>query len=747
MFIRYFFLLAATMVFYNPGFAQSRTSRPKIGLTLSGGAAKGLAHIGILKAIDSAGLKIDYITGTSMGSVIGGLYAIGYSADSIETLAHRVDWDLLLSNQSSLASMIMEEKEEYGKYSIELPWENNRFSLPSGVLGGQELWLRLAELFAPVADVKDFSKFKIPFKCIATNVSSGEAVVMDKGEIVTAIRASMAIPSLFTAIDYEDRKLVDGGIVRNFPVRDVKEMGADFVVGSNVATGLYPSSKILNAFQILFQVAFFREAEDRKNEVPLCDIYIPVDLDKYTMGSFNESEEIIQAGLEQGRMVYPRFKMLVDSLDAIYGKQKIIKHRLPPNYTSRISSYEVKGLKHTSPEFFFNTMNLLTDRYYKPKDLSAMVRKAFGTRYYNRIVYSLIPQPDGSKKIVFDVTENALTFLKPAIHYNEFGGISIIANITQRNLLIPNSRNLVTVNIGENMRLRAEHLQYIGRLKNFAFIAGTRVERLNFTTYDKFKEDGVYLQNYFNVEGRFQFSTQRHLTVGIGSRFEWIRYNPSIELGLQLKGKNHFSSAFAFVKHNSLNRSVYPRKGVKMDIEGDLIFKQHADLTVLSDGKPLTDMDSAGVGFDSYRRILLNLESYTPLGTRMVFTTHTQAGLNFRYRKNIMNEFLIGGLTGLFRNQITFAGLREGTFYSPGLLAFQMGLRYQLFNNTYLIGRGNALVNNLIGKSSFYKSPDFLSGYSLTFAYNFAFGPLELSAMYSDQSKNIRSYVNIGIPF
>lgn len=236
--------------------AQNKSVRPKIGLTLSGGAAKGLAHIGILKAIDSAGLKIDYITGTSMGGIIGALYAIGYPADTIEKMAHKIDWDLLLSNQSSLRSMIMEEKEEYGKYTIELPWKNHRFRIPSGVLEGQELWLKLAELFAPVANVKDFSKFNIPFKCIGTDIGNGEAVVLTSGEIVTALRSSMAIPSVFTAIDYDGRKLVDGGIVRNFPVRDVKEMGADFVIGSNVSTGLYPSNKALNALQILYQVAF-----------------------------------------------------------------------------------------------------------------------------------------------------------------------------------------------------------------------------------------------------------------------------------------------------------------------------------------------------------------------------------------------------------------------------------------------------------------------------------------------------------
>src|SRR5580658_10290824 len=197
---------------------QPPGARPKIGLVLSGGGAKGLAHIGILKAIDSAGLKVDYITGTSMGSIIGGLYAIGYSADSIEKIARNIDWDLLLSNQSSMRSVIMDEKDEYGRYDIELPWVNHWFRFSTGVIEGQELWLKFSELFRPVYNIKDFSKFSIPFKCVATDVSTGDPVVMDRGEIVSALRASMAIPGVFTAVEYDGHKMVDGGVVRNFPV-------------------------------------------------------------------------------------------------------------------------------------------------------------------------------------------------------------------------------------------------------------------------------------------------------------------------------------------------------------------------------------------------------------------------------------------------------------------------------------------------------------------------------------------------
>src|ERR1700761_1594953 len=183
---RYFLIYCLLLLSGIRVFAQEPQpgQRPKIGLVLSGGGAKGLAHIGILKAIDSAGLKVDYITGTSMGSIMGGLYAIGYSADSIEKITRRIDWDLLLSNQSSMRSMIMDEKGEYSKYDVELPWVNQWFRFSTGVIEGQELWLKFSELFRPVAGIKDFSNFSIPFKCIATDISTGDAVVLDTGDIV-----------------------------------------------------------------------------------------------------------------------------------------------------------------------------------------------------------------------------------------------------------------------------------------------------------------------------------------------------------------------------------------------------------------------------------------------------------------------------------------------------------------------------------------------------------------------------------
>jgi NTE family protein len=726
--------------------AQTLQVRPKIGVTLSGGGAKGLAHIGILKAIDSAGLPVDYITGTSMGSIIGSLYAIGYSADTIYKIASTIDWDLVLSNQSSLRSIFMEEKDEYGKYILELPWINSQFRLPTGVLQGQELWLKFSELYFPVYAQKDFSAFSIPFRCIGTDVGTGEAVVMKEGEIITAIRSSMAIPSVFTAVDFNGKKLIDGGIVRNFPVRDVREMGANFVIGSNVTNGLLPSEKVRNVLQILMQVAFFREAEDARTEVPQCDIYIPFKMDKFSMGSFSDAEVILEMGLEEGRRLYPQFKKVKDSLEQLYGPIEVKKDRLPKVSNVRISSYEVQGVEKTSADFFVHTMNFDVGKTYSAKQLANMVRRAYGTRYYSRVVYSLVPQADSSCKIVFDVTENPFTFAKLGLHYNRFTGVGIIANITSRNFFTTNSRSLVTVNLGETFRVRAEHLQYIGRLKNIAVPLDLQFDRFDFTTYDTYEQDGLYKQHYFRLGGKLQFSASRNFSIGVGHKFEWLRYTPTISKGIEFKGSNNFMSTFGYISHNSLDRPVYPRRGVKFEAEAAHVARQHPNLKFLIDGNEIPDT-TLQVATSPYLRTTLNAESYIPLGRRATFYMQAQGGINFNYENNVMNEFIIGGLTRTFRNQVTFAGLPEGSLYTPAMAMMQGGLRVQIFNNTYLTGRANVLFNNFVSQSDFFFNPDFLSGYAMTFSYNFALGPLEISAMYCDQTRKFQSYINLGIPF
>ena len=728
------------------GMGQSPHKRPSIGVTLSGGGAKGLAHIGILKAIDSAGLKVDYVTGTSMGSIIGALYAAGYTGDSIEKVAKNIDWDILLSNASSLRSLIMEEKEEYSKYAVELPWENHSFRLPSGVLESEELWLKFSELFFPVYNIKDFSKLPRQFKCIAADVSSGEMVVLQNGEIASAIRSSMAIPTVFTAVEYQGRKLVDGGIVRNFPVKDARAMGADLVIGSNVSGGLLPKEKIKNVFQVLLQIAFFREDEDSKKEKDLCDILVNHSLDDFSMGSFTSSDEIIEEGNKKGRELYPVFKKLADSLNALYGPEKEKKRALPDVDSVKITDYEVKGLYKTTLPFFSHRIQIKLGKWYTPELISDRIRKTFGSRYYNKITYSLEPLPGNCAKIVFEVDENPLTFAKLGIHYNSFTGISLIGNITARNFLTDYSRSSVTLNVGENMRLRAEHLQFFGKYKTISVNSLVQLESFNIKTYNNFEKDGLYKQGYFNGEVTAKASFKRKIAFGIGTRFEALKYTPSISSKLEVKGNNNYLNSFFVLNYNTLSNAIYPKRGTKIDAELGRIYNQNAELKFYLDGDLIEHLDSLGFGIQDYTRVKFNLEHYVPLSKKYTFFLQAQSGINFSKKENILNDYLVGGLNSTFRNQLTFAGLNEATVYSASVAALQLGLRFQMYPNLFLTGRMNAAYYDFAGNKQ-WANAKFLSGYALTLGYNFVLGPLEISAMYSDQSKTILPYINLGISF
>jgi NTE family protein len=745
--MRILILFSLFCCIYLNSYAQQKSGRPKIGLTLSGGGAKGIAHIGILKALDSAGIKVDYITGTSMGSIVGALYAVGYSGKDIEKIANEIDWGILLTNQSGLDGIIMEEKDEYGRYAIELPYSNHRFRLYTGVLEAEELWLKFSELFYPVYNVKSFDKFSIPFKCVATNAANGEMVLLDKGEIVNAIRSSMAIPSFFTAVEIDSLKLVDGGVVRNFPVTDVREMGADYVIGVNVSDGLLPAEKLNNPISVLMNIVFFKEAEDSKKEIPLCDIYIPMPVNDYSAASFAKSTEIMDTGLNVGKRYYPLFKKLKDSLDAIYGPQEFNPSRLPTTDSIFIREADVKGLKYTDESFFFHMMGFQTGRYYKSAEISRRIRKGFGLRYYNRITYNLDTLADGTAKIHFSASENALAAAKFSVHYNKFTGIAVVANFTIRNLLTNSSRSLITANLGERFRVRAEHMEYVGKRRDFSFVLGTQYEFLDFNSYNKFEQTDIYRQSYFKADLRINYSTNRRFTAGIGTRYETLKYKPGLKADFNAGGKNNFLTSYAELKWNTLDRNIYPRKGFKLDVGGEIVYNQDGNIIYYENGNPIFNTDSLGLSYDPYARFLLNLETYKQVGRKGTFFTLLQSGMNFNYNVYFLNDFFVGGLNRLFRNQVLFAGYEEGTINTGSIAALQLGYRQQVYTNFFLSLRTNAMLYGFIKKNENFKTAKFLSGHSLSLGYLTAIGPVEFSVMYGDQSGKLKTYVNIGLPF
>lgn len=682
-----------------------------------------------------------------MGSVMGALYAIGYSGNEIEQIVRKLDWNELLTNQVTLRALAMEEKEEYGRYAVELAFKNRHFQVPTGALESQELWLQLSELFFPAYRYRNFSDFKIPFRCVATDLGTASEVVIDSGEITTAIRASIAIPGVFTPVDYRGMRLVDGGVVRNLPVSEVREMGADYVIASNVSHGLKPGEELGNALQILMQIAFFKDGEDNKRQIGLSNCFINQSLDGYSSGSFDKSKEILESGIKTGNQYYPVFKHLADSLSAIYGP--LCSRPAVPvrNDSVLLISCQVEGLSSVSLSSFRHFIHFQGGKYYSAQQLSDMVRLAYGTRNFRYIRYRLEPVDIVGYRIVFETEENPAINCKLGMHYNTFTGVSLIANATARNYFLPASRTLFTVNIGENMRARAEHLQYLGRNNSLMLIPGVQYESFRINTYRQYRKDGQFRSDYFKWDLKLQSAGSLRQSFGVVSRLETTSYSSLIMSDTDIRGTGSGLTSCLFYQFNTLDSPVYPKSGVRFDAEAGYVIPRDFDYT-LREGDTNVDYSTfSGLSERNYYRVALNYEYFEPINTRNTFSALVQAGVNSDTDQNLYSAFSIGGLNRLYRNQIVFSGLENNTVFSHSVVSARAGVHSRLGSNLYLIPRANVLLYDFVGSPTREVRRKLLTGYSLTLAYNGIFGPVELSAMYSDQSKSLYTYVTLGLSF
>ncbi|HEV8513662.1 MAG TPA: patatin-like phospholipase family protein [Cyclobacteriaceae bacterium] len=724
----------------------SSLGQKRIGLTLSGGGAKGIFHIGILQAIDSAELNIDYVTGTSMGSIMGALYASGYTGKEMEKIARDLDWSSLFSGKPLFKYVNVDEKSEFGQYALELPFEKGKLKTATGVIEGQEIWLKFQELFLPIYDVKDFFKFSIPFKCIATDVSTGKAVVLDRGEIVTAIRASMAIPSVFTAIDYKDTKLVDGGVVRNFPVRDAINMGANYTIGVNLSQGLLKADKLNSPIDILYQIAFYKDADDFQYERKLCNILIEPPMDDYSAASFGSAAELIQLGKEWGKKYYPAFKKLADSLKAVNPNYQFKKNRLPKKSKITIDGMHINGLNHTTEKSFIKRLHLEIGKDYDGIEVAKAIRRVYGSRNYSRISYRWEPTIDGHANIIFDVLENPLTYFKIGLHYHTFSNVALLTTISSKNLLFDRSKSLLKLNISENFRALAQQNQTFGKQDNNNLILSFYHERFKFPIYNNFDQAYLYHNRFTQIDLKLQHTFAQHSALGIGTSYEIFALRPDFSGTVDVEAGNKYFHSYIFYDLNTLNQRHFATSGWRIYARLGEIYNQQPDKLFYQVGGESGIIDT--LSFQNYGQLRINIERYRPLSEKFTLISQLNSGMNLKQNQSFLNFFNVGGLNDFLRNQITFAGYNEFQVRTNSVASFMMGFQFNPYNNLYTTLRANAALYNFnYDLSNVINSGSFLSGYSFTVGYASVLGPIQISAMYGDQSRQFSGYVNIGFHF
>lgn len=285
--------------------ADIKPYRPRVAVVLSGGGAKGVAHIGALKVIEEAGYPIDIICGTSMGALVGGLYSIGWSPTELDSLVRAQDWTTLLSDRIDPDQLNLRQREEQNTYAL-IRGLSGEQPQNGGLIRGRNLMMLFRKLCAGYLDSIDFNTLPIRYACVATNIVNNSEIVFHDGYLPRAMRASMAIPGVFTPVRMGDKVLVDGGLRNNFPVDIAREMGADIVIGISVQNAPRTADEITGAAGVFNQIIDINCKNKYERNLEMCDFVVHVDVSGYSAASFTASaiDTLLRRGEEQTRKIF-----------------------------------------------------------------------------------------------------------------------------------------------------------------------------------------------------------------------------------------------------------------------------------------------------------------------------------------------------------------------------------------------------------------------------------------------------------
>lgn len=452
-------VIAFTIIFQQSGFSTSLsvpsdTSDFKIGLVLSGGGAKGIAHIGVLKVLEEAGIQPDFIAGTSMGSIIGALYSIGYSTDQMEELALTTNWDELFTDRPNRRLLSMFEKKIENQFILSFPISSRGINLPTGLVIGQNIFSWLTYHTWPARDISDFSNLPIPFATVATNLETGEAVVFRSGYLPDAIRASISFPTAMIPHIVDGTPLLDGGLIRNLPVQEVLDMGADYVIAVDVSTPLRLSDQLSSIVAILNQAVNYRVIERVEDQKALADYVIEArDLDEYNVTNFDNASEMIEIGEAAAREHLERLKV-ISTLQTRERDRSELLGRTDDVYISDIS---VSGNENVPGDVIRADLEFLAGSVASASDIENAINQIYGSRLFYLITYRLHPLGNNAYNLEVRVIENKDDLFRLGARYENNTQASILFHTSFRNLIHRGSNLRLNLRLGRDAGLMAEY--------------------------------------------------------------------------------------------------------------------------------------------------------------------------------------------------------------------------------------------------------------------------------------------------
>ncbi len=717
---------------------HSQEQRKKVGVVLSGGGAKGMAHIKALKVIEEAGIPIDYIAGTSMGAIVGGLYAIGYTPEQLDSMVRKQNWTFLLSDRVKRSAMSLTERERSEKFVISIPFTKTpKDAASGGLMKGQNLANLFSDLTMGYHDSIDFNKLPIPFACVAADIVNGNQIIFRNGILSTAMRASMAIPGAFTPVRQDSMVLVDGGIVNNYPADVAKAMGADIIIGIDVQNALKPADKLNSVPDILGQIVDITCQANHEKNVNLTDTYIRVNVDGYSSASFTPAaiDTLMRRGEEAARAQWKSLLALKKEIgipDDYTPKQHGPYSSLSNVRTIYVTDISFTGVEADDKKWLMKKCNLKENSNISTQQIEQALFQLRGSQSYSSASYTLTDTPEGYQ-LNFLLQEKYERRINLGIRFDSEEIASLLLNATADLKTHIPSRLSLTGRLGKRYAARIDYTLEPIQQRNFNFSYMFQYNDINI--YEEGNRAYNTTYKYHLAEFGFSDVWYKNFRFGLGLRFEYYKYKDFLfkkpEISDLKVESEHFLSYFAQVQYNTYDKGYFPAKGSDFKAAYSLYtdnmaqYNDHAPFSALSASWasviPITRRFAVIPSI--YGRILIGRDFPYPL-------------------KNAIG----GDVPGFYiPQQLPFAGVTNLELMDNTIMITSIKFRQRMGAIHYLTLTGNYgltysnFFDILKGKQLF--------GISAGYGMDSIFGPLEISLGYSNQTDKGSCFVNLGYYF
>ena len=729
-------LFSSTFAQHSLDSLQQNNIPIKVGLVLSGGGAKGFAHIGVLKVLEEANIKIDYIGGTSMGAIVGGLYASGYNAAQIDSIFKTTNFDAIIQDQIPRTSKNYYIKRNDERYALTLPVDNFRIGVPTAFSKGLYVYNLMAKLLHSARDTKDFSKLPIPFLCIATDIETGEEVLLNKGYLPQAISASAAFPSLFAPVEIDGRLLVDGGVKNNYPIEEVLKMGANYIIGVDVQDGLKTRENLTGATKILVQVTNLSISDGMSKKMENTDIYIKPDIKDYGVISFAEGNQIIEKGAEAAREVFEELKKVGTPGYINKGKKEISNEVI-------VDAININPLENYTRSYVLGKIGIKDQETITYKELRTGVDNLAASRDFSTISYTIDHDKECGETINFKLTENPIkTYFKVGAHYDGLYKTSVLANLTRKKFLFKNDVISIDAIIGDNIRYNFDY--YIDNGFHFSFgvksnfntfsrnvgtdfsdgelleLLGVNSININFTDFS----NAVYLQTIF----------AHKFVLGLGIELKHLKIkSETLSNNSPDFDNSTYVSAFGYLKYDSYDNKYFPKKG--WYASGDFQY-YHSSTDFSQNFHPFSIAKAdAGYAYSITKNFSANFQ--------------TEAGFKIGADSVPYFDFILGGYGFEPLNNIRpFYGFDFLSLSGDSYIKSTLTIDYSFFRKNHL----NFSANIASIEDGLFESPEWPSarkhlGYSVGYGLETMLGPMEIKYTWSPELSKGFTFVSIGYSF